>query len=114
MVNGTLLQELNGATKHLQEPYGLAVLTSDSSLNANPDSLILVADRGANCIYTQNINGFVESSMKSHDMTQPLFECAKYLCVSGDGNIIFTDATRKIVKMLNLRGQTLWKYPSPG
>ncbi len=108
------MQELNGATKHLQEPYGLTVVASNGSLNVNNDSFILVADRGANCIYTHNVNGFVEGSIKSHDLNQPLFEWAKYLCVTHDGKIIFTDATQKIVKMVNFKGEVLWTYPSPG
>ncbi len=101
---GEFVREFSGA-KHLQEPYGIT---------QTPEGAVLVADKGANCIYVHDKDGFAVDSVKAADTDKALFTWAQYVTTDAAGNIVLTDREERCVKAVNRKGEVVFCYRGQG
>ena len=98
---GRFVRSFNFVT-NFQEPYGLGVTQSGD---------ILVADKGANCIYVYNDEGFMLSSCKPLE-EDAIIQWPQYVTADPQNNILLTDYPNHRVFGLTPGGRV--RYRSPG
>ena len=99
---GRYLKSLNFVT-NFQDPYGLAL---------TPSGDILVADKGANCIYIYNDEGFMMGSCKPHE-EDTIVQWPQYVTCDLDRNILLTDYPNHMLYCLS-PGNGAVRYRSKG
>ena len=98
---GRYVKSLNFVT-NFQDPYGLG-------LTSNGD--ILVADKGANCIYIYNAEGFMQGSCKPPE-EDAIIQWPQYVTADSNHNVLLTDYPNHRLFTLTPGGRV--RYRSPG